>query len=57
MTIRTAWTADGHIEAAIMHRARVVIDSRTGSVIEHSCGKNAELFQMLVRAARRHVWP
>lgn len=53
--IRCGLTILGNIEAAITVAGtirRVVIDGRTGDVIEFNVGRDTDLFRWLVREAR-----
>lgn len=53
--IRTAWTSEGNIEAAYYAGTRirrVVIDSRTGEVLEMQLNGATDSLRLLVRSAR-----
>jgi hypothetical protein len=58
--IRTALTADGDIEAAFVRPGggivcRVVVDRRTGDLLDASVQQGSDEFRWLIRAARKHV--
>lgn len=53
--IRLAATVDGDIEAAAGATHRMVIDRRTGDVLQSNVAEGTDMFRWLVRAAREHV--
>lgn len=56
MQIRCALTLQGNIEAAIMDGRfirRVVVDCRTGNLIETNVPTYSDIFRKLVKAARQ----
>lgn len=55
--IRTAWTPEGNIEACayLDLSKRLVIDGRTGDVIQTTHPQGSDTFRHLARAARRFL--
>lgn len=52
--IRCGLTADGHVEAAVDISSRLVIDRRTGKVLESTVREGTDMFRWLVTEARKH---
>lgn len=55
--IRCAWTKDGNIEATAGATHRLVVDTRTGNVLESNVAEGTDMFRWLVTAARKHTGP
>jgi hypothetical protein len=53
--IRCAATPDGDIEACAGATHRLVVDRRTGAVLQSNVSEGTDMFCWLVRAARQHV--
>lgn len=56
--IRCGLTALGNIEAALVVAGtirRVVVDVRTGELLDYNVYRDSDLFRWLVQAAREHV--